>query len=68
MQMLTVSSRSTTTYGVSVAQHLLDAPVSAEQIRDQTEKDPTLAPVLQFLKQDTMKKESRHFARKDQSI
>ena len=46
---------------VLLSQHLLDAPVSAEQIRDQTEKDPTLAPVLQFLKQgwpNTMKKES----------
>ena len=46
---------------VLLSQHLLDAPVSAEQIRNQTEKDSTLAPVVQFLKQgwpNTMEKES----------
>lgn len=36
---------------VLLAEHLLNAPVSAEQIRKQTERDPTLAPVVQFLKQ-----------------
>ena len=36
---------------VLLSEHLLDSPVSAEQIREQTGKDPTLAPVVQFLKQ-----------------
>ncbi len=36
---------------VLLSQHLQDSPVSAEQIRRQTEKDPVLAPVVQFLKQ-----------------
>ncbi len=36
---------------VLLSQHLQDSPVSAEQIRRQTEKDQVLAPVVQFLKQ-----------------
>ena len=36
---------------VLLTQHLQDSPVSAEQIREQTAKDPILAPVVQFLKQ-----------------
>ena len=36
---------------VLLTQHLQGSPVSAEQIREQTAKDPILAPVVQFLKQ-----------------
>ncbi len=46
---------------VLLSQHLQDSPVSAEQIRRQTEKDPVLAPVVRFLKQGwptTMEKNS----------
>ena len=34
-----------------LTQHLQDSPVSAEQIQEQTAKDPILAPVVHFLKQ-----------------
>jgi len=36
---------------VLLSKHLLDSPISAEQIREQTGKDPHLASIVQFLKQ-----------------
>ena len=36
---------------VLLAEHMADSPVTASQIRSWTEKDPELAPVVQFLQQ-----------------